>query len=208
MKTPDITVYHLPMSRSMRVLWLIEELGLPYKVKSLRQDPEGFGGSEYQKIHPLNKVPAITDGDLVMFESIAILQYIMDRYAWGKLRPDIEDAEYGPYLQWLHYGESSLAPAIATLMYQRHFFSEEKRSIHAEEQGEKELAKQLSILEDQLGNHEYILESGFSAADISVGYCLLLARLAKAHKQITPRIQEYWETVSDRDAWHTISAIK
>ena len=142
MPKPDITVYHLPMSRSMRVLWILEELNLPYQVKTLKQQPGLFGGEEYTKIHPLNKVPAITDGDMCMFESVAIMQYIMDRYAPGKLRPEVMNAEYGPYLQWLHYGESSLAPAIATLMYQRHFFSPEKRSIHAEEHGIHELEKQ------------------------------------------------------------------
>lgn len=67
-----ITVYHLPRSRSMRVLWLLEELGLPYEIDSLEYLPGNFGGADYTKIHPLNKVPAIKDGDMVMFESVAI----------------------------------------------------------------------------------------------------------------------------------------
>ncbi len=202
-----ITVYHLPRSRSLRVLWLLEELNLSYNVESIDFIPGKFGGKNYTKIHPLNKVPAIKDGDMVMFESIAIMQYVLDKYADGKLSPSIEDPEYGPYLQWLHYGESTLAPVIATLMYQRHFFAADKRSKDIETWAEAELIKVFSMLETQLSDHDYILKSGFSAADISVGYCLLLARLAKAHAQITDRIEDYWDTLTDRSAWLAISKI-
>lgn len=205
--TNPITVYHLPRSRSMRVLWLLEELGLPYTVDSLDYVPGKFGGDDYTKIHPLNKVPAIKDGDMVMFESVAIMQYILAKYADGKLAPAVDDPEYGPYLQWLHYGESTLAPVIAMLMYQRHFFPKDKRSKDVEKWAEAELVKVFSMLETQLGDHDYILKSGFSAADISVGYCLLLARLAQAHDQITDRIQDYWDMLIDRDAWGKISKI-
>ena len=205
--TNPITVYHLARSRSMRVLWLLEELGLPYEVESLEFVPGKFGGADYTKIHPLNKVPAIKDGDMVMFESVAIMQYILAKYAPNKLAPAVDDPEYGPYLQWLHYGESTLAPVIAALMYQRHFFPTDKRSPDMEAWAEAELVKVFSILETQLGDHDYILKSGFSAADISVGYCLLLARLAKAHDQITDRIEDYWDTLTDRNAWHKISKI-
>lgn len=204
---PDFSVYHLPRSRSMRVLWLLEELNLPYSVETLDFIPGNFGGEDYSKIHPLNKVPAFKDGKMVMFESVAIMQYVMDKYGSANLVPNINDPEYGSYLQWLHYGESSLAPVIATLMYQRHFFEPEKRSKVMDDWGQAELKKMFSLLENQLGDHDYILESGFSAADISVGYCLLLTRLAKAHDQITDRIQDYWDCLTERDAWLKISKI-
>ena len=203
----NMTVYHLPRSRSMRVLWLLEELGLSYTVESLDFVPGKFGGDKYTKIHPLNKVPAFKDGDMVMFESVAIMQYILNTKTAGSLRPAFDDENYGPYLQWLHYGESTLAPVVATLMYQRHFFPVEKRSADVEKWAEGELTKVIGMLDQQLQGQEYILKSGFSAADISVGYCLLLMRLAKAHGQITERVEEYWETLTDRDAWHTISKL-
>ncbi|MEE9346817.1 MAG: glutathione S-transferase family protein [Robiginitomaculum sp.] len=205
--TPDFTVYHLPKARSMRVLWLLEELGLPYKVEKLDFIPGKYGGDEYTKIHPLNKVPAFRDGDMLMFESVAILQYILGKYGSSRLSPPPSDPEYGTYLQWLHYGEGSLAPVIAALMYQRHFFKEADRSASIDAWAQRELTKQFSLLETQLGDKDYILESGFSAADISVGYCLLLARLAKAHDQITDRIEDYWDALTDRDAWGIISKI-
>ncbi|MEE9271947.1 MAG: glutathione S-transferase [Robiginitomaculum sp.] len=200
-----LKVYHLPKSRSLRVLWLLEELELPYEIENLEFIPGKFGGDKYTRIHPLNKVPAIDDDGMVMFESIAIMQYIMNKYGSGNLRPNVNNVDYGHYLQWLHFGESSLAPVIANLMYQRHFFALEKRSQDIDDWAQLELSKLFSLLETQLSNHEYLFESGFSAADISVGYCLLLARIAKAHDQITDRIEEYWQTLTDRNAWDVIS---
>ncbi len=202
-----LKVYHLPKSRSMRVLWLLEELGLGYEVEAVEFIPGKFGGDAYTKIHPLNKIPALVDGDMVMFESVAVMQYIMDKYAAGQLRPDVTSAEYGPYLQWLHYGESTLAPVVATMMYQRFFFPKEQRSEATDIWAQKELVKILSILETQLGDHDYVLASGFSAADISIGYSLLLARFAGAKEQISPRIQKYWEALTARKAWETVSKL-
>ncbi len=209
--TTDLKVYHLPRSRSLRVLWLLEELGLKYAVDSLSYTPSNFGGKfggdDYTKVHPLNKTPAFADGDMVMFESVAIMQYIMDKYGEGNLKPAVDDPEYGAYLQWLHFGEATLAPLLATLMLQRVKLAEDERSAATDAWAQKELVKVLGMLEAQLGEHDYILESGFSAADISVGYCLLLMRLVKAHDQITDRLQTYWEVLTDRDAWGTISTI-
>lgn len=202
-----VKIYHVGKSRSLRPLWLLEELGLPYDVEVLDNNQRNFGGDTYTKIHPLNKVPALADGDMVMYESVAILQYIMNKYGAENLRPDVNNSEYGPYLQWLHYGESSLAPMVVNLMYQRYFFKAEDRSEKVDIWAQKELAKYISILESQLSDHDYILPSGFSAADISVGYTLLLMRLAKAKDQITPRIEDYWKTLIARPAWKRASEV-
>lgn len=201
MPTPDLTVYHMKGSRSLRVTWLLEELGLPYVVELIGFDPGNAGGDEYRKIHPLNKVPALIDGKTTMFESVAIMQFVMNKYGDGGLRPDINDSDYGSYLQWLHYGESTLAPIIVTLMQQRNFFPKEQQSKFVEAQAEAELVKQLAFLEDQLSDHPYLLERGFSAADISIGYSLLLLRFAKAKDLLSERLQTYWKTLTERDAW-------
>ena len=97
MPTPDLTVYHMKGSRSLRVTWLLEELGLPYVVELIGFDPGNAGGDEYRKIHPLNKVPALIDGKTTMFESVAIMQFVMNKYGDGGLRPNINDSDYGSY---------------------------------------------------------------------------------------------------------------
>ena len=201
MTTPNLTVYHMEGSRSLRALWILEELELPYSVKSVRFDLGNAGGEEYRRIHPLNKVPALIDGDVTMFESLAILQYIMDKYGDGDLRPNISDADYSAYLQWFHFGEATLTPLIVTLMQQRRFFDEENRDEYIENMAEKELVKQLKFLSDQLGTHEYVLERGFTAADVSIGYCLLLAKFAGAKNVLPEIVQQYWRRLSERPAW-------
>ena len=204
-----ITLHHVPFSRSTRVLWLLEELALPYTAETLAFKVGNFGGDDYSKIHPLNRVPALRDGEMLMYESIAILQYLLDTYGNGTngLRPNVGDADYGPYLQWLHYGESTLAPLLATLMRQRHFLPVAQRSPIAEAQAVAELENVLTLLEAQLADHDYVLARGFSLADISIGYCLLLMRLAKAKDQITPRLDTYWQHIKARESWIKASSL-
>jgi glutathione S-transferase len=184
---------------------LLEELGLPYERVDFKLDRGQTGGEDYKKIHPLNKFPVLRDGETTVFESLAIMQYIMDKYGAGSLRPEIDNAEYGQYLQWFQFGECSLAPALVSLMYQRTVYQSEQRSEAFEKSSMAELDKQLSLLETKLGDHEYILKSGFSAADISVGYCLLLARFCKANEQFSDRIIQYWNVIKSREAWRRAS---
>ncbi|PHR61229.1 MAG: glutathione S-transferase [Robiginitomaculum sp.] len=200
-------LYHISSSRSVRPLWVLEELGLDYDLETLDLKFGSSGGENYKKIHPYNKVPALTDGDMTMYESVAIMQYIMGKYGHGHLSPKTDSLEYGPYLQWLHFGESSLAPNIVTLMYQLYLFKEEQRSEDIKSHAKREISKYLKMLEDYLGDKDYILESGFSAADISVGYSLLLLRLAQAKDLMTPRLDKYWKTITDRPSWEKISKL-
>jgi len=141
-----------------------------------------------------------------MFESVAIMQYVMNRYGDGGLRPKVEDADYGSYLQWLHFGESTLMPIVVDLMKQRRFYAKDKRDDYTVEQAEKALVKQLTFLSAQLDDHDYILDRGFSAADISVAYCLLLVRLVGAKGLMSERITDYWSTIKARPAWIAGSA--
>ena len=206
MLKPDLVIYHMKGSRSLRVTWLLEELGLPYSTEMIEFDFGNAGGDNYRNIHPVNKVPALRDGETTMFESIAIMQYIMNKYGDGGLRPSIDHPDYGLYLQWLHFGEATLANLVAILMQQRIFIPEEERSGFVDRQAEAELKRQLQFLEGQLSGHEYILEGGFSAADISIGYCLLLIRFARAKNLLSETLQNYWKTLSGREAWIRASA--
>lgn len=205
MTKPNFTVYHMQGSRSFRVVWLLEELGLPYSIESVGFDLGNAGGETYKDVHPLQKVPALIDGDLTMYESIAIMQYVLNRYGDGGFKPSIEDNDYAAYLQWLHFGESTLTPIVVDLMKQRRFFPKDKRNEYIVEQAEKEMSKQLAFLSDQIGDKDYILDRGFTAADISVGYCLLLARFAEAKVLFPENIKRYWKTLVSRPGWAAAS---
>jgi glutathione S-transferase len=112
-----IVLHHLENSRSQRVLWLLEELGLPYEIKHYKRDPKTMlAPPSLRAVHPLGKSPVITDGDQVVAESGAILEYLLDSYAEqagrGELRPERGTPEYRSYQYWMHYAEGSLMPLM------------------------------------------------------------------------------------------------
>ena len=205
---PNFTVYHMTASRSLRVVWLLEELGLPYTVEMIGFDFGNAGGESFKKVHPLQKVPALTDGETTMYESVAIMQYVMNMYGAGGLRPEVGGAGYASYLQWLHFGEATLMPIIVDLMKHRRFYPKEERLKPVVEKAEKQLEKQLGFLASQIGDKDYILERGFSAADISVAYCLLLIRIVGAKSLISETVMGYWKRVTARPAWIAASNVE
>jgi glutathione S-transferase len=110
-----IVVHHLEESRSLRVLWLLEELGLDYEVRHYKRDPvTRLGPPELRAIHPLGKSPIIVDGGAVMAETGAIVEYLIDRYGNGRLRPPPNTPERLRYSYWLHYAEGSAMPPLLT----------------------------------------------------------------------------------------------
>src|SRR5450631_762684 len=106
-----IIVHHLNISRSHRIIWLLEELGLEYEIINYQRDPKfWYAPASLRKVHPLGKAPIITDGTVVLAESGAIIEYLLYRYGEGKLKPAIGTPEWIQYLFWLHFTEGSLMP--------------------------------------------------------------------------------------------------
>ena len=108
-----ITVHHLENSRSQRILWLLEELGVDYEIKHYKRDVEtSLAPPELEKLHPLGKAPIVTDGDITLAESGAIIEYLVDKFDDGSLRPEKGTPEGRAYTYWLHYAEGSFAPLM------------------------------------------------------------------------------------------------
>src|ERR1700753_2242468 len=108
-----LIVHHLDDSRSQRILWLLEELGLPYEIKQHKRDPQTrLAPPELKKVHPLGKSPVIEDDGGVVAESGAIVDHILRRYGNGRLQPAISDPQYDDYVHWMHYAEGSAMPAL------------------------------------------------------------------------------------------------
>src|SRR6201988_3311763 len=116
-----LTLHHLNYSRSQRILWLLEELGTPYEIKKYQRDPTTrLAPPELMAVHPLGKSPVITDGDVKIAESGAIVDYVIRRYGKGAMMPAIGSAEYEPYNEWLHYSEgSAMLPLMLNLYVSR-----------------------------------------------------------------------------------------
>ena len=113
-----LKVHHLNNSRSQRILWLLEELGTPYEiVKYQRMSPMPLAPPELKEIHPLGKSPVITDGDKTIAESGAIVEYVIDRYGNGRLRPKHGTDEYWKYVEWMHYAEGSAMLPLLLALY-------------------------------------------------------------------------------------------
>lgn len=194
-----ITVHHLNESRSTRVIWLLEELGLDYQLVNYQRDEmTRLAPSSLGKVHPLNKAPVIEDGDLVMCESGAVMEYLLDQASDHDLRPEAGTTSYYQYLEWLHFAEGSLSlPLIANLLMQM-----ESRDGNQPMDGyiAKELALDFSYIESTLDSHDYFAGDDFSAADIMMTFMLEIAQSQGLLKSRSNTLA-YLERVHQRAAY-------
>jgi glutathione S-transferase len=192
-----ISLYHAPFSRSVRVLWLLEELGTPYQLRTL---PPIATTTPFSQLTPTGKVPTIEDGDLVMFESIAIMEYVLERYGDGRLAPARSSPEWGIFLQWLHYSESTAFPPLGYVA--RHSFAlpPAERIDESARENRALAARVLSVPERALVESDYLLGQEFSAADIAMGYTVGTAKLLGILGD-SPNLTAYLERLSVRPAF-------
>jgi glutathione S-transferase len=180
-----IVVHHLNNSRSQRVLWLLEELQAPYEVKRYLRDPKTMlAPPELRKIHPLGKSPVITDGDVTVAESGAIVEYLLDTYdAAGRFRPPVGTAERRRFTYWLHYAEgSAMPPLLLSLIFGRlpkgpmPFFVRPIVKGVAQKAKDNfidpQLRNHLAYIEGEMTGHDWFAGAAFSAADIQMSFPL------------------------------------
>ena len=195
-------VYHCSKSRSVRVIWMLEELGLEYELETMPFGPEGLQSADYLAINPFGKVPVLVDGALTMSESVAIIQYLLDRYADGRLQPDPDSPEYGRFLQWLHFGESTMMGPVATIARYTVFLREgQVKDEHALAAARKTLDHYCEVLDKELAAHDYLVDDEFTAADIVVGYSIFVTKLFKALPQGHPNLEAWYKRLEARPAF-------
>jgi glutathione S-transferase len=162
-----IVVHHLNDSRSQRILWLLEELGVPYEIKFYQRDATTrLAPPELTAIHPLGKSPVITDGDRVVHESGAIIDYIIRRHGGGRLAPALGSEAYETYQQWLHYAEGSAMLPLLLFMYVSRL-GEAGKPLHA--RIDSEIANHIGYVNACLDGREWLL-ADFSAADVQMSF--------------------------------------
>jgi len=208
-----LVVHHLNNSRSQRILWLLEELGVEYDLKCYQRDPKTlFAPPELKAIHPLGKSPVIQDGDLVLAESGAIIEYLADRYGGGKLARPHGSAERARYVYWLHYAEgSAMPPLLMKLIFDRvvgapmPFFARPVvRKIHQSVMTAfigPQLKLHLDYLETQLATRDWFLDGEFSAADVQMSFPLETAVARGGLDQTRPRLMGWLRRVHARPAY-------
>jgi len=164
--------------RGFRVVWLLEEMGLPYRLRPVDLMAGAENDPEFMAINPAGFIPAIQDGDVTMVESIAIMEYLMARHGPTPLAPAAADPAFPAYQQFLHLGEAGLAASIYFVVGARNFAPEAERDNWSAAQALEVFETRLRLVTRQLTRSPYLAGEQFTAADISVTYALTLARRA------------------------------
>jgi glutathione S-transferase len=201
-----ITIYHLSTSRSERIVWLMEELGLEYKLELFQREPNGAAPHALKAIHPLGKAPVIRDGDTVLAESGAIVDYIVHRYGGDRLAVQPKAAEYARYLYWLHFAEGSLMSlALIALVLTR---VPEGSTSPAGTRVLARLTQMLSFVDSELANGPYFAGAAFTAADVMMTFPFTTMRLFLDYDLAPfPNILAYLKRIESRPAYQKAMAL-
>ena len=199
-----IRLWHCTDARSFRPLWALEELGLAYELVVMPFPPR-YRAKEFMAVNPLGTIPALQDGETFMTESCAIVQYLVTRYGPSPLAVDADDPAYGAWLNWLHFGDATLTfPQTLVLRYRQ--FEPGKAEVVADDYAKWFLARLRAVDRALADGAEWLCAGRFTAADISVGYALLLARQLKLDAKFSPAIQAYWARLADRPGFKAAKA--
>ena len=194
-----LTVHHLNESRSQRVLWLLEELGLPYEIIAYQRDPATMlAPPELKKIHPLGKAPVIEDGVLVLAESGAILEYLVGKYAHGRLAPAADSPEHTRYLYWCHFAEGSAMPPLLLKLY---FSRVVTAPAPVLERINGQIATQLDYMDAELSESAYFAGAEFTAADIQMSLPIIAAASRAGLDAGRPHLWRWLTAVQKRPAF-------
>lgn len=208
-----ITVHHLNNSRSQRVLWLLEELGVPYEVKRYQRDPVTMlAPPSLRAVHPLGKSPVITDGDTTVAESGAIIEYLVGKYGRGRLVPAEGTPERLRYTYWLHYAEgSAMPPLLLKLIFDKveqspmpFFVKPIARGIWAKVKSAfitPQIETHFDFMEAELGKAPWFAGPEFTAADIQMSYPLEAASQRGGVDRTRPNLVDFLKRIHARPAY-------
>ena len=203
-----LKIHHAPNSRSTRAVWLCEELGLPFDLELYKLGDPAMRAPEYLAKHPMGRVPAVEDGDTVIFESGAIVEYILTRHGGGRMRPAVDSADYPGYLQWLHYAEGMLMPQVNVIMEETFFLPPERRNDENVSRATKLLTRMLTAVEAHMASGREFLAGDFSGADIMTGHACIVSKRLKADLSDKPNVAAYIDRLTERSAYQKAVAIQ
>ena len=195
-----LKLHFAPNSRAGRILWLLEELELPYELNRMDFHPKDLKSDEHRARHPLGRVPVLDDGDVSIYESGAIVDYVLERHKNGGLKPPVDSPDFPAYLQWFHYCEGMVMPPVNTIVVQTVLLPPERRDEKALEQAQRLLTKSLVAVDEALAGKDYLI-GDFSAADIMLGHaCFMSNRLGCVPDEMV-NLKAYVERIAARPAF-------
>ena len=207
-----IIVHHLNNSRSQRVLWLLEELGLPYEIKHYQREKSGLAPKSLEAVHPLGKSPVISEDGATVAESGAILEYLVERHGNGRLAPPLGTPERLRYAYWMHYAEgSAMPPLLMKLVFDRletspmpFFVKPIAKGIAAKVKSAfitPNITRHLDFMEASLKDGPWFAGREFSAADIQISFPVEAAAARAGLDASRPRLMDFLKRIHARPAY-------
>lgn len=195
-----LKLHFAPSSRAVRTAWLLEELELPYELNRMDFHPKDLKSDAHRERHPLGRIPVLEDGDITIWESGAIAEYILERHKNGGLKPAVDAPEYPAYLQWFHYCEGMVMPPVNTIVVHTILLPPERRDETVLNQAKKLLTRSWAPVDEAMEGKEYLI-GDFSAADTMLGHaCIMSDRLGCVTDDM-PNLKAYVARLSARPAF-------
>ncbi len=192
-------LHYAQNSRAVRVAWLLEELGLQYKIKKYSLGDPDMRSPDYLKINPLGRVPVLEVGDAILFESGAIIQYLLHKYPEHHLIPDTKTKNFSSYLQWFHFAEGMIMPQMNIIVVETILLAPERRNEINVKRATKLLSKMLESVENHMSGKEY-LAGQFTAADMMTGHAVIMSEKLGIDFTEKPNLREYTKRLNKRPA--------
>ena len=194
-----LKLHFAPNSRAVRILWLLEELELPFELNQMAFHPKDLKSDEHRARHPLGRIPVLEDGDITIWESGAITEYILERHKNGGLKPAVDAPEFPEYLQWFHYCEGMVMPPINTIVVHTLLLPPDRQDATVRGQAERLLVRSLEPVEKAIEGRDYLI-GNFSAADIMLGHSILMSHRMGHVGETMPNLNGYVERLKARPA--------
>lgn len=195
-----LKLHFAPNSRASRISWLLEELELPYELNLMAFHPKDLKSDEHRARHPLGRVPVLDDGEVSIFESGAIVDYILERHRNGGLKPAVASHHFAPYLQWFHYCEGMVMPPVNTIVVHTLLLPPDRRDETVLEQARKLLTRAWQPVDETLAGKDYLI-GDFSGADIMLGHAAFMSNRLGCIPQEMPNLRAYVQRISERPAF-------
>ena len=195
-----LKVHFVAGTRSGRVVWLLEELGLEYEVNIMPFTKKGLKSPEHRSRHALGRVPVLEDGDISIFESGAIIDYVLERHKNGGLKPNSDAPEFPFYLQWYHYCEGMVMPPMNQIVVQTILLPPDRRDEVVLNQAKNLLTKSLAPVNENLADKDYLI-GDFSAADLMLGHSCFMANRLGCVSDEMQNIKDYVARIANRPAF-------
>ena len=195
-----LTLHFSSNSRAQRVLWLLEELQLEYNLNKIKFHPSELKSDEHRKRHPLGRVPVLEDEEITIYESGAIVEYLIARHSNGELKPEVSDPAFPNYLQWFHYCEGMIMPPMNTIVVHTLILPEERRNEEVLRQAKNLLTKALLPVNQLLEKNKYLIDK-FSGVDFMLGHSLYMSNKLKCVSDEMINIKNYLNLINEREAF-------